>query len=82
MNGQRNSLAEAERETTIIVTINGKEVQLPGQMTVSAYLASRDLKDRLIVVELNGMILNRSEFASVLLSAGDQIEIVHFVGGG
>jgi sulfur carrier protein len=64
------------------VQINGKEVQLPVQITVSDYLASRDLKERLVVVELNGTILNRSEFPSTVISAGDQIEIVHFVGGG
>jgi sulfur carrier protein len=75
-------LATSETKTTTVVTINGKEVQLPSQMTVSDYLASRDLKERLVVVELNGTILNRSEFSSTFISAGDQIEIVHFVGGG
>lgn len=66
----------------ISVTINGKQVELPSETTVSAYLASRDLKERLVVVELNGTILKRSEFSSTVLAAGDKIEIVHFVGGG
>ena len=69
-------------DKTVGVKINGKEVQLSVQMTVSDYLASRDLKERLVVVELNDTILNRSEFSSTIISAGDQIEIVHFVGGG
>ena len=75
-------MTTSETELSIGVKINGKDVQLPAQMTVSDYLASRDLKERLVVVELNGTILNRIEFPSTVISAGDQIEIVHFVGGG
>ncbi|MFL5761769.1 MAG: sulfur carrier protein ThiS [Thermomicrobiales bacterium] len=51
-------------------------------MTVASYLSLRELNDRLVVVELNGEIIRRTEFPSVTISAGDQIEIVHFVGGG
>jgi sulfur carrier protein len=66
----------------INVIVNGKPVEVPAETTVSAYLASRDLKDRLVVVELNGSILNRSMFSSTVFAAGDKVEIVHFVGGG
>jgi sulfur carrier protein len=75
-------VAESDTATSISVTINGKEVQLPAETSVSAYLASRDLNERLVVVELNGKILNRSDFPSVVFAPSDQIEIVHFVGGG
>ena len=75
-------MATSETEISICVKINGKDMQLPAQMNVSDYLASRDLKERLVVVELNGTILNRAEYSSTVISAGDQIEIVHFVGGG
>ena len=75
-------MAESGTATSITVTINGKEVQLPAETTVSAYLSLRDLRERLVVVEHNGMILNRSDFPSVVFKPGDQIEIVHFVGGG
>jgi sulfur carrier protein len=66
----------------IVVTVNGKETQLAQAMTIAEYLASRELKVRLVVVELNGEIINRADYPSISLSAGDQIEIVHFVGGG
>jgi sulfur carrier protein len=51
-------------------------------MSIADYLASRELKDRLVVVELNGEIIKRTDFPSVKINAGDEIEIVHFVGGG
>jgi sulfur carrier protein len=55
---------------------------IPEALSVSDYLATRDLHERLVVVELNGQILKRAEFPSAQIAAGDQIEIVHFVGGG
>jgi sulfur carrier protein len=67
---------------TINVTINGRDTELPFETTVSGYLASCDLKERLVAVELNGSILSRSLFASTVFEAGDRVEIVHFVGGG
>ena len=36
----------------------------------------------LIVVELNRVILERDTYAATPVSEGDQIELVHFVGGG
>lgn len=71
-----------QHEMEISVMINGKEASLPPGMTVASYLSLRELNDRLVVVELNGEIIRRTEFPSVTISAGDQIEIVHFVGGG
>jgi thiamine biosynthesis protein ThiS len=37
---------------------------------------------RRIAVELNRDIIPREEYANCHLQAGDEIEIVHFVGGG
>jgi sulfur carrier protein len=67
---------------TVVVTVNGKEESLPGGISIADYLVSRELKDRLVVVELNGNIIKRTDFSSVTINAGDEIEIVHFVGGG
>ena len=36
----------------------------------------------LVVVELNREILERDEYARVTVAEGDQLELVHFVGGG
>jgi sulfur carrier protein len=68
--------------STVEVTINGKEEPHAAGMTIADYLASRELKDRLVVVELNGEIIKRTDFPSITIKAGDEIEIVHFVGGG
>jgi thiamine biosynthesis protein ThiS len=35
-----------------------------------------------IAVELNGQVIRRTEWVQTLLTEGDRLEIVHFVGGG
>jgi thiamine biosynthesis protein ThiS len=40
------------------------------------------LQGRRIAVEMNHNIIPRDEYATHLLQTGDEIEIVHFVGGG
>ena len=64
------------------LTINGKSVTLEPGTTVSKFLASKGLQERLVVVELNESILPRDDYASTVLATGDRVEIVHFVGGG
>ncbi|MCA9861119.1 MAG: sulfur carrier protein ThiS, partial [Thermomicrobiales bacterium] len=67
---------------TITATINGKPTELPAGTTISTFLAGRELHERLVVVERNGEIVNRSAFSEVVVEEGDLLEIVHFVGGG
>ena len=64
------------------VTLNGKRVELDAVRTVADLLERRNLKATLVVVEQNGTIVPRSEFDRKEISDGDELEIVHFVGGG
>jgi thiamine biosynthesis protein ThiS len=74
--------AMSNTQTTVDVTVNGKQVTIPSGQTIHGYLASRGFHDRMVVVELNGQIIRRAAFDTATISAGDRIEIVHFVGGG
>ncbi len=64
------------------LTINGKPANVDGVRTVADLIRARDLKTTLVAVELNGTIVPRSEFDVREVSDGDELEIVHFVGGG
>ncbi len=48
----------------------------------SAVVSAMDLVGKRIAIERNGEIVPRSQFENVLLSDGDQLEIVGAVGGG
>jgi sulfur carrier protein len=45
-------------------------------------VAELGLKGDRVAVERNGEIVPRSGWADTLLSGGDRLEVVHFVGGG
>ena len=67
---------------TIQVRLNGKDREIDSGLSVQELVESLDLNPKLIVVELNGEILSRDSFGEVQVSEGDQVELVHFVGGG
>lgn len=75
--------AHAAARDPIEVTVNGEPRAVPPASTVASLLAAHDLDPRLVVVELNRVILrDRDAYPARLLAAGDVVEIVHFVGGG
>lgn len=63
------------------IVVNGEE-QVIAAMSVNDYLATIDCDPRPIAVELNRVILPRSDYGTTFLREGDQLEIVWFVGGG
>jgi sulfur carrier protein len=66
----------------ITVQINGKQVELVGPTPLLAYLERLGVDPRAVAVEYNGAIVERSDYANVLLTEGDTLEIVRMVGGG
>ncbi|MBD8067755.1 sulfur carrier protein ThiS [Bacillus sp. PS06] len=65
------------------LVINGDTVSLPDQIeTVSSLLEHFGLAEKVVIVELNETILEKSEHQETRLVDRDRIEIVHFVGGG
>lgn len=73
----------AAAEGKVALTVNGGRREIPDGWSLADLLTSLDLDPRLVVIEHNDTILrDRESFARVLLSAGDTLEIVHFVGGG
>ena len=66
----------------LTLTLNGENRALDGPVTVAGLLASLGLEARKVAVERNEAIVPRSSYAETWLASGDQLEIVHFIGGG
>ncbi len=66
----------------IAITLNGEAREVPAGLTIKGLLERLDLHERLVVVERNREIIRREEYSNVIVSPGDTIELVHFVGGG
>ncbi|SDI26814.1 sulfur carrier protein [Pseudomonas panipatensis] len=64
------------------IQLNGEPFELPDGQTVAALLERLDLGGRRVAVELNLDIVPRSQHAATALKEGDQVEVVHAIGGG
>lgn len=67
---------------SVALTVNGEARSLPAGTSVAGLLAEIGLAERKVAVERNLEIVPRSQYAATMISAGDAIEIVHFIGGG
>ncbi len=65
-----------------MVRLNGETRECREGMTLADLVAELGLGAKRIAVERNRDIVPREEYASCRLHTGDEIEIVHFVGGG
>ncbi|MBI4313468.1 MAG: sulfur carrier protein ThiS [Candidatus Omnitrophica bacterium] len=64
------------------IAVNGEHRDIPEGMSVRQLLEMLGVNPLLVAVELNVDILSRGQYASARLKEGDQVEIVHMVGGG
>jgi len=68
--------------STMHIQLNGERYELPDGQSVADLLQRLELTGRRLAVELNQDIVPRSQHAATLLSEGDQVEVVHAIGGG
>ena len=66
---------------TIALTVNG-ETRRTAATTIAELVRELDLDPAKVAVEHNGTIAPRSELGVHTIASGDNLEIVHFVGGG
>ncbi len=66
----------------IQTTINGDLQQVPENLTLLELVRHLKLSEERVAIERNRRIVKREEWESVRVEAGDQLEIVQFVGGG
>ncbi len=64
------------------VRVNGQILQFPDYTRVSNLLTFLHLQPEGVAVERNRVVLEREQFAQVVLTEGDELEVVRFVGGG
>ena len=67
---------------TIHVRLNGKDRKIDSGLSIEKFVKSLDLNPKLIVVELNREIISQDSLSETQVLDGDQLELVHFVGGG
>jgi sulfur carrier protein len=63
--------------------INGKQEEVTGEVTIHELLIEKDVESPdMVSVELNGLILSKSDFTQVRVKENDTVEFLYFMGGG
>lgn len=64
------------------IRLNGEPFEIAGPVTISALLAELNIDPRIVAVEHNVAVVKRQQYDRTIVSEGDEVEIVRFVGGG
>lgn len=71
-----------DRRPQIRIRVNGEELSTSAGQTLLGLFAELSLDPQRVAVELNREIIRRPAWDGLVLSDGDSLEIVEFVGGG
>jgi sulfur carrier protein len=66
----------------ISIRLNGETRELSGEITLDRLLEEFSLPKQRIAIELNQKVVRRTDWPQTIVSDGDRLEVVHFVGGG
>ncbi len=64
------------------IKLNGDPHDIPQPLSVSALLATLAIDARRVAVEHNLAVVKKAEYDTSIVTDGDEVEIVNFVGGG
>ena len=71
-----------QARNSMTIKLNGDPHDIPGPLSVSALLEQLEIDARRVAVELNLDVVKKSAYDSAVITEGDEVEIVNFVGGG
>jgi sulfur carrier protein len=64
------------------IVLNGQIAEARDGCTIRFFIEQLGLNPAQVAVEVNRQLVTRTRWAEHVLKAGDQVEIVHLVGGG
>ena len=68
--------------TKIKIILNGEEIKISPNKTISDLILDFELDIKKIAIEKDLEIIDPQNFSKIIISEGSRIEIVHFIGGG
>ena len=64
------------------IQLNGGEYEISSRMNLAELLKKLKISSTKVAVEINGIIVDKDQYEKRSLNKDDQVEIVHFIGGG
>lgn len=69
-------------ERAMQIVLNGQPEEVAAEITVGRLLEELELNSAVVTVTVNGAYLEKADLANRQLAAGDQVEVILFMGGG
>ena len=70
------------KKIKIKIKVNGKKIQINKKTSINSLLNKLKIPIKMVAIELNKKILDKSKICKTYIKENDNIEIVHFIGGG
>ena len=64
------------------IQLNGKKIVIKSNYSILDLLKKYKLANKKVAIEHNGIIVPKMDYKKKYLKNNDQIEVVHFIGGG
>lgn len=69
-------------ETMSVIMFNNQEIPLDANVSVKQFLVSKGINPAIVMVRVNGNIVNREQYESFIIPEGACVKAYPFVGGG
>jgi thiamine biosynthesis protein ThiS len=66
----------------MLVKINGKESDILPDSTIQDLIRTKNLPEKIIIVDLNGNIINPEDWSNTYLRPDDDLELIQIIAGG
>ena len=64
------------------IQLNGDPYEINNGTNLNELLNKLKIQKNKVAIEVNGEIVERNKYPSLILNTDDRVEIVHFIGGG
>ena len=64
------------------IQLNGRPYKINTKTNLYQLLNKLKIQKTKVAIEVNGKIVEKNKYPKVILNKGDNVEIVHFIGGG
>jgi len=71
-----------KEKNKIKIKVNGKSLLISSNFTLSELVRKQKIPINKVAIELNKKIIDKKKLKNIILKKSDNLEIVHFIGGG
>ena len=70
------------KKNKIKIKLNGKNILINNNYSLEKLLNKLEIQLKMVAIELNKKIIDKTKVKKIKLKQNDRLEIVHFIGGG